>query len=112
MYVGGWLPQPPALWGTRAHLTVVALHVVISVHGHHTDGCLTALEEETGCEANYVVGTHLHVLLSWGLCFHTRVSTDTGASMGPEQALVGAHRWMYVCRRLPPTPAADSMRTC
>lgn len=112
MCLGGGLPQPPALWGTRAHLTVVALHVVISVHGHHSDGSLTALEEETECEANCVVGTHLHVLLSRGLCFHTHVSTDTGVSMGPEEALVGAHRWMCVCLKLPPTPAADSMHTC
>lgn len=29
-----------------AHLTVVTLHVVVSVHGHHTNGCLTALEKE------------------------------------------------------------------
>ena len=28
------------------HLTVVTLHVVVSVHGHHMNGCLTALEKE------------------------------------------------------------------
>lgn len=30
----------------RAHLTVVTLHVVVSVHGYHTNGRLTALEKE------------------------------------------------------------------
>lgn len=30
----------------RAYLTVVTLHMVVSVHGHHTNGCLTALEEK------------------------------------------------------------------
>lgn len=31
-----------------AYLTVVTLHMVVSVHGHHTNGCLTALEEKAG----------------------------------------------------------------
>lgn len=34
--------------GDCAHLTVITLHVVVSVHGHHPDGGLTALEDETG----------------------------------------------------------------
>lgn len=42
----------------QAHLTVVTLHMVVSVHGHHTDGCLTALEEEMGfCTQLCVVHT-------------------------------------------------------
>lgn len=40
----------------HAHLTVIAFHVVVSVHGHHTDGCLTALEEEMGFMHNKQAG--------------------------------------------------------
>jgi hypothetical protein len=40
----GAAPRPAGrAW---AHLTVITLHVVVSVHGHHTDGGLTALEGE------------------------------------------------------------------
>lgn len=38
----------PVWWEPGAYLTVVALHMVVSIHGHHTDGCLAALEEKAG----------------------------------------------------------------
>lgn len=34
--------------GRQAYLTVVTLHMVVPVHGHHTDGRLTALWGHTG----------------------------------------------------------------
>lgn len=36
------------VWKPGVYLTVVTLHMVVSVHGHHTNGCLTALEEKAG----------------------------------------------------------------
>lgn len=44
----GELPQPPASPEDQAHLTVITFHMVVSIHGHHTDSCLTTLEEEMG----------------------------------------------------------------
>lgn len=54
-----------------AVLAVVALHVVISVHGHHTDGCLTALcrEDRTGtggtfwCKNRVIISDTVDVVL-------------------------------------------------
>lgn len=54
-----------------AVLTVVALHVVISVHGHHTDGCLAALcrEDRTGtggtfwCKNRVIISDTVDVVL-------------------------------------------------
>lgn len=76
----------------QAHLTVVTLHMIVSVHGHHTDGCLTALEEEMGfctqlCVAHtptqhglVMAGVHSRPREHWLQCFRGQngISRCTG----------------------------------
>lgn len=56
LQVEGGCPSHQRSRGPQAHLTVVTLHVVVSVHGHHTDGGLTALEDEMGFARNQHTG--------------------------------------------------------
>lgn len=52
-------------------LTVVTLHMVVSVHGHHTNGCLTALCREDGtgtggtfwCKHRMIVSNAVNVVV-------------------------------------------------
>ena len=83
-----WEGDCPGHVGAQAHLTVIAFHMVVSVHGHHTDGGLTALEKETGFEASCGgEGGHTPIprAPATGVCIHTHVSTDPGTSTGRAQ---------------------------